>query len=144
MHDTINNFGYPATLIADYSHWVVLLRPAQATLGACVLACKEPATAYGDISTEAAAQQGLVIAHIETALSAAFAYDKINYLMLMMVDPHVHFHVLPRYAAAPNFAGTTFADSGWPALPQLGEVTPTNDAQNAALVAHIKAHWPAG
>ena len=28
------------------------------------------------------------------------AYERINYLMLMMVDPDVHFHVIPRYTAA--------------------------------------------
>src|SRR3546814_2464599 len=33
MNDTILKFGYPATLIREYEHWVVLLRPAQLTLG---------------------------------------------------------------------------------------------------------------
>ena len=30
------------------------------------------------------------------------AYERINYLMLMMVDPHVHFHVIPRYSGEPR------------------------------------------
>src|SRR3546814_2888106 len=33
MNETIRKFGYPATLIREYDHWVVLLRPAQLTLG---------------------------------------------------------------------------------------------------------------
>ena len=44
MNETIQRFGYPATLIAEYEHWVVLLRPAQPTLGSLVLAAKGEAT----------------------------------------------------------------------------------------------------
>lgn len=40
MNATIEKFGYPATLIAEFDHWLVLLRPAQPTLGSLVLAAK--------------------------------------------------------------------------------------------------------
>ena len=40
INDTIKKFGYPATLVKDYDHWVVLLRPAQVTLGSLVVAAK--------------------------------------------------------------------------------------------------------
>jgi diadenosine tetraphosphate (Ap4A) HIT family hydrolase len=39
--------------------------------------------------------------------------------MLMMVDPHVHMHVVPRYAKPQFFDATEFADSGWPGPPDL-------------------------
>jgi len=32
LNDTIRKFGYPDTLIHEYDHWVVLLRPQQVTL----------------------------------------------------------------------------------------------------------------
>jgi hypothetical protein len=32
MNATIEKFGWPATLVAEFDHWVVLLRPAQPTL----------------------------------------------------------------------------------------------------------------
>ena len=38
MNVTMQKFGYPDTLIAEYDHWVVLLRPSQVTLGSLVLA----------------------------------------------------------------------------------------------------------
>ena len=41
MNATMKKFGYPDTLIKEYSHWAVLLRPQQATLGALVLVCKD-------------------------------------------------------------------------------------------------------
>ena len=57
---------------------------------------------------------------IEAALTKAVGYAKINYLMLMMVDPHVHFHVIPRYEGTRSAAGVRVADSGWPGQPDLG------------------------
>lgn len=32
---------------------------------------------------------------VEARLAEAFSPDKMNYLMLMMVDAHLHCHVLP-------------------------------------------------
>lgn len=139
---TIETFGYPGTLIADYPHWVVLLRPQQVTLASLVLACKAPATAFSAISAEAFAGLGAAVGDIEACLGAAFAYDKINYLMLMMVDPHVHFHVLPRYAEPRSFAGRTFTDAGWPAAPNLKAVNEITAEQQAELIAHLRERWP--
>ena len=141
-NQTIAAFGYPVTLIVEYSHWVVLLRPQQVTLGALVLACTGPARAFSEIGAAAFAELQAVIGDIETALKGAFAYDKLNYLMLMMVDPHVHFHVLPRYASAKEFAGAEFADGGWPAVPDLGAVTELDDDQRGALIDHLRQRWP--
>src|SRR5436190_15604642 len=94
INQTIAKFGYPATLVREYTHWVVLLRPAQVTAGSLVLGAKSDATAYGELSREAFVEQGQIIAEIETTLRAAVDYERINYLMLMMVDPNVHFHVI--------------------------------------------------
>lgn len=142
-NQTIAKFGYPATLLADYRHWVVLLRPQQATLGAMVLACKEPATAFSAIGQPAFSNLSTVTDDIETTLGKAFAYDKINYLMLMMVDPHVHFHVLPRYAEPRVFGGVSFEDPGWPALPNLAAHSELDQGQRSALSEHLRGLWPA-
>jgi diadenosine tetraphosphate (Ap4A) HIT family hydrolase len=56
----------------------------------------------------------VLIAAIEPKLQALFGYTKINYLMLMMVDEHVHFHVFPRYPAPTRFAGVEWTDATWP------------------------------
>ena len=108
----MRKFGAPHTIIRSYQHWSVLLRPAQVTLGSLVLAAHEPATAFSQLSTASFTELHEVTRAIETALSKAFHYDKINYLMLMMVDPDVHFHVLPRYAQPETFAGLEFTDAG--------------------------------
>ena len=123
MNATIAKFGWPATLVAEFDHWVVLLRPAQPTLGSLVLAAKGDATAFGELPGAAHAELKTVTAAIEAALTRAVKYAKINYLMLMMVDPHVHFHVIPRYDGERSAAGLTIADAGWPGQPDLGSVS---------------------
>ena len=139
----MTKFGYPANLIREYDRWVVLLRPQQATLGALVLVCRDEATAFSDVSTEAFAELQRVVGDIETGLRAFRPYQKINYLMLMMVDKDVHYHVLPRYEAAQDFEGTAYPDKGWPALPDLAGGIQPDAAAQAALVAAVSAAWPA-
>ena len=141
MNATIEKFGFPATLVAEFEHWVVLLRPTQPTLGALVLAAKSDATAFGDLPADAHAELKTVTAAIEAALTQAVGYAKINYLILMMVDPHVHFHVLPRYDGERSGAGLTVADAGWPGQPDLGQAVKLADAQIAALTGWLKPYF---
>lgn len=123
MNPTIEKFGYPATLLKELEYWVILLRPAQVTLGSLILAAKSDATAYSQLLPEAFAEQALAVQLIEAALSDFCAFERINYLMLMMVDPNVHFHVIPRYSEPRLWSGIEFPDVGWPAVPQLGVAT---------------------
>lgn len=143
MNATMEKFGWPATLVADFTHWVVLLRPAQPTLGSLVLAAKSDATAFGDLPAGAHAELEQVTRAIEGALHSAVGYEKLNYLMLMMVDPHVHFHVLPRYEGERSGCGLTIADAGWPGQPDLGSAIKLDEAQTAALVAWLKEAFAA-
>src|SRR3546814_6864573 len=76
MNETIRKFGYPATLIREYDHWVVLLRPAQLTLGSLVLAAKSEATDFNDLSPAAFTELKRATAHINTALSKAVSHAK--------------------------------------------------------------------
>ena len=142
MNATMEKFGAPDTLISDYDHWAVLLRPGQLTLGALVLICKEPATAFSMISGAAFSELQTVTRDIEGVLGRAFAYDRINYLMLMMVDPDVHFHVIPRYEAQRTFSAQVFTDPGWPGPPDLAKVNATDAEQNQRILAVLKADWP--
>ena len=142
INETIRKFDYPKTLLAEYSHWVVLLRPKQVTLGSLVLACKEEATVLRDVSTQGFAELKSVVGDLEAALRDAFSFDKINYVLLMMVDKYVHFHVIPRYSSAREVNGVEFEDPGWPKYPDLGHATDISSEQFAELLTAIKSHWP--
>ena len=133
VNATIEKFGYPATLLKQWEHWLLLLRPAQPTLGSCILAAKSDATAFGALPPAAHAELATITAEIEQVLNAAVSYQKINYLMLMMVDPHVHFHVIPRYEGSRNWEGMDFTDAGWPAVPDLGSAVKLTPEQISAL-----------
>src|SRR5687767_3783961 len=92
---TLLKFGYPNNVVHEGRHWAVLVRPAQPTLGSLVLCTTGSETAYGDMPRDAFVEQGELVAQIERTLSCVSQCERINYLMLMMVDPHVHVHVLP-------------------------------------------------
>lgn len=140
-NDTMRKFGYPATLIREYDNWVVLLRPAQVTLGSLVLAAKSEATAFGALPAAAHAELALITSEVEATLSAEIQYERINYLMLMMVDPHVHFHVFPRYEGDRSFEDVTIADKGWPGPPDLKSGLSLPEARFEALRNRFMQNW---
>lgn len=139
---TIEKFGYPSSLVAEYEHWTVLLRGVQNSAGCLILACNEDAEALPDVSPAAYAQLPVVTGHLEATLREVFAFEKINYLLLMMVDKHVHFHVLPRHGEPRTFEDVTFVDAGWPRAPALGEATSVPPETFARLVQHLRERWP--
>jgi diadenosine tetraphosphate (Ap4A) HIT family hydrolase len=142
MNDTIRKFGHPATLVREYAHWVVLLRPQQPTAGSLVLAAKSDATAFSNLDPVAFAELAQVIADIESTLKAAVSYERINYLMLMMVDPHVHYHVIPRYDGERTLGGISVPDKGWPKVPDLGAAVALNGEEVDRLVRDLSKAWP--
>jgi len=141
MNQTILKFGYPGSLVREFDHWLVLLRPAQVTLGSLVLAAKSDATAYSELPREAFAEQKDAVAAIEATLTAFVGYERINYLMLMMVDPNVHFHVIPRYSGSRPWRGVEFPDSGWPGQPDLASAVKLADDQIGALAKELAANF---
>lgn len=134
-------FGDPGTRIAQTAHWTVLLRPKQPTLGSLVLVCREPVRAFSELSAGAYADLRAVIRVIEPALRDVSAYERINYLMLMMVDPDVHFHVIPRYAGSRSFMGADYRDAGWPGPPDLQAAVTPDDAARDALLERLRTAY---
>ena len=141
MNATMEKFGYPDTLIREYENWVVLLRPQQATLGALVLICKESVEALSSLSVEAFSELKQITTVVESSLKDLFKYDKINYLMLMMVDPDVHFHILPRYSATRIFDQAEFTDLGWPGPPDLGKTNQVGDVVRQRIRESLKSEF---
>ena len=138
---TFRTFGGEETLVCDYGHWSVQVRPKQVTLGALVILAHGEAVAFSGLPGAAFAELEQVVKDIETITSRTFSNDKINYLMLMMVDPHVHFHVIPRYAAPVTFEGNAYTDPGWPGQPNLSVSEGRADAVRIADL--LRKIWPA-
>lgn len=138
---TFLKFKGPETQIAVYEYWSVLVRPRQCTLGALVLVANGPETQFSELPSQAFTEQARVIKDIEQVLSSQFGYDKINYLMLMMVDPNVHYHVLPRYAGPATFESWTLEDTGWPGQPVLSGGSDDTEL-TSSLTASLREAWP--
>ena len=128
MNETMQKFGYPGTLVKEYEHWVMLLKPKQTTVGTLVLVEKSEATHLGELSRESWAEFADVSRDAEAWTRQAFGAEKFNYLALMMKDPNVHFHFVPRYSQPVEVGGESFADTDWPSKTELGNIE-LNEAQ---------------
>lgn len=120
--------------VSDFNYWVVSIRPHQPTLGSLVLSLKRTCASLGEIRPEEAAELAEVFKTMESKLKKVFNYDKINYLCLMMVDHHVHFHVIPRYDTSQQLGEFILKDTGWPGPPILTAFT-----DNEQLLLKIKS-----
>ena len=102
-------------VLKEYDHWVVLFRDKQVTIGSVIIMSKElDKNSLGDVSIEAWGEFCIVSKDVEDILKRAFKAEKFNYLALMMYDPEVHFHVIPRYSQPVQFSGREFIDPDWP------------------------------
>lgn len=123
MNETIQTFGYPDTLIKEYEHWVVLLRPEQITAGTLVLAAKSEARHLGELDSATWMEFDEVTRYIEDLLQRTFGAEKFNYLALMMKDPNVHFHFIPRYSSPVKINDKEYIDPDWPLKTEFKSMT---------------------
>lgn len=114
-----NKFKVTELKICETEYWIWSLRPVQATLGAGVLSLKRECPVFSELEQKEFCDLNNIIKVIEKTLKTTFNCDIINYLMLMMVDKQVHYHVIPRYERTIDFARTSWKDSGWPGVPNL-------------------------
>ncbi|MFA6190158.1 MAG: HIT domain-containing protein [Candidatus Staskawiczbacteria bacterium] len=112
--DILKKFRYPELLVKEYNNWVILCRFNHVTLGSLVLMCKDNVDEFHKISKESFDELPQIITEIEVKIKELFQNEKINYLMLMMVDAVVHFHIIPRYSSDRYFEGFVFKDFSWP------------------------------
>jgi diadenosine tetraphosphate (Ap4A) HIT family hydrolase len=139
MHTTLVKFGYPKTELVSLERWSIVLRPQQITLASLVLIAKSDATAFSTLPDGAHAELAKATRIVETGLRQFRPYDRINYLMLMMVDPHVHMHVLPRYTSPQAYSGVEFRDSAWPGPPDVKAVIDVPDSVFQLLHGELRA-----
>lgn len=121
MDEFNKKFKIEELLICETKYWCWSLRPEQSTLGAGVLSLKRGCPVFSELNQEEFCDLNNIIKIIEKTLKKTFSYDIINYLMLMMVDKQVHYHVIPRYERTIMFAGISWNDSGWPGVPNLAD-----------------------
>jgi diadenosine tetraphosphate (Ap4A) HIT family hydrolase len=123
--------------IAKNRSWKYSLRPVQATIGSGILSLNRYAESMSNLTPTEGEDLILMMGTIESVLKQTFNYQKMNYMMLMMVDPQIHFHVIPRYSNIINFGGIDWKDNGWPALPRLDD---NKDSVSREVLFQIRDH----
>ena len=141
MNAALHKLGYPENAVWQGGHWCLLPRPAQMTFASLILGGKSEATAFLALPSAVFTELQTAIAAIEKTLTAFRPYARINYLMLMMVDPHVHFHLIPRYDAAQDYAGTSFTDAGRSGPPHLKSATAVPEGTPRMLLETPRTSW---
>jgi diadenosine tetraphosphate (Ap4A) HIT family hydrolase len=131
--DIWTKFNHDTGEIFSTAHWSVVIRRKQVTPGALVLICKRHAESFGALTPEEGADLTVAAGTIERLLRTALQPDKLNYLALMMVDKHLHFHVIPRFQNERTLHGYTFKDANWGGPPRLDAETPADDVVDAIL-----------
>ncbi|TAN32627.1 HIT family protein [Patescibacteria group bacterium] len=104
-------FDEENNLIKEYQHWKLLIKNrGPRTLGNSVAVLKRHILRFSDITDEEMLDFAKLVRETENALKKSFNYDKIHWLMYMTKDPHVHFHIFPRYNEDKNFGGIQWMD----------------------------------
>ena len=135
LNEFRNKFRVEDLRVLENHSWTWSVRPGQPTLGSGILSLNRHATKFSEVSEEEMKELTELVRAIEGTIKAAFDHQIMNYLMLMMVDHHVHYHVIPRYEGARTFAGREWVDNGWPALPVIAD---SQHADDPKLLHHIQ------
>lgn len=138
MEKFIEKFRLEELSIINVGSWCVSLRPQQPTIGSMILSLRRPCKTMGELSPKEGMELTDAIQRIEKIFSDSFKPDKINYLALMMVDEHVHFHVIPRYSTSCEFLGKNFEDTDWPYPPQLSNAIDLEETELKELLEYLK------
>ena len=121
--------------VLENRSWTWSVRPGQPTLGAGILSLNRHAGKFSAVTPDELADLAELVSAVEGTIKVAFDHQIMNYLMLMMLDHHVHYHVIPRYESVRTFAGREWVDNGWPALPVIADSQHANEPD---LLHHIQ------
>lgn len=119
LKEFYDKFHLNTRTIYKSKYWTLSLRPIQSTLGSCVISLNRYCEKLSDINEDESKDYINIVKFTEDSLSKVFEYDKINYFMLMMVDSHLHYHVIPRYKDKKEFLNKVWNDNNYPTLVDL-------------------------
>lgn len=120
-------------------HWVASVRPAQPVPGSLVLSTTHDALSFGEVPPASGTELVELLAAAEGVAREELGAARVNVLCLMMVDPLLHFHVLPRFGAPVELAGRTWVDHGWPGTPELAAEPATEEELEAVRAVYRSA-----
>ncbi len=135
--------------IAETTHWKVYLAVQQGYLGQCILVLNRHCGDLADLTDEEWLDFSRLVKRLEVTVRSVFEATMFNWACLMNnayksapPNPHVHWHMRPRYDHPVDFDGIQFQDGEFahhydnrksPVVP-----APTLQALAAALREHLR------
>jgi diadenosine tetraphosphate (Ap4A) HIT family hydrolase len=108
------NYG---DLIFETEYWTIFLAPNQSNIGTCVIVLKRRCGTLKGLKGEEWLDFGKIVKKLECSLESAFKPVMFNWGALMNADylvenpdPHMHWHLIPRYKEKIQFQGLIFED----------------------------------
>jgi diadenosine tetraphosphate (Ap4A) HIT family hydrolase len=105
------------TLVLQTEFWKVFATQDQSNLGKCIVSCKRHCPSLSELTTEEWLDFKKLICVIEKKIKNAFNADLFNWSCLMnnafkdgSNNPHVHWHIRPRYRKSTEKYGQIFID----------------------------------
>lgn len=124
--------------ICETKHWILSLRPEQVTLGSCILSLKRECNSVKDISLNEFKDLHPLLQKLESLYMDVFGASIVNYLLLMLVDKQLHFHIIPRYSEEKMLNNRIWKDYSWPNPVDLSLVNATTFEDSSKLLAMFK------
>jgi len=110
-------------LLFETKYWKVFVIDEQAFLGRTAVILKRHCHSLPELTEPEWQEFKEVVSKLEQAVKQAFGMEVANWACLMnhafrtnIANPHVHWHLRPRYRHPVEFAGKTFTD------PDFGEM----------------------
>ncbi len=132
-----SKFEPESRAVFDTTHWLVVVRGKQITLGACVFLLRRPVESLSEVTPDELSELPSLAAWFESQTKNLWNAERFNYISAMMKDPYVHFHAIPRYSGERSFNGRTWTDEDWPKVAGFRDVD-TSDEDLAAIAAALK------
>ncbi|MFH1584506.1 MAG: HIT family protein [Patescibacteria group bacterium] len=99
--------------IGEFQYWKAALNPDQRYLGRFLLMLKRHTEDLLDTTPQEREEFFDILERMKSALKQLFFPDKFNYFSFGNEIPHLHFHIIPRYAGPREFQGVIFQDQRW-------------------------------
>ncbi len=118
--------------------WTLVLNENQATLGRVFFALNRHETDIAALTDAEVLSLWAFVRETKSALTALFTPDHFNFMFLMNLTPHAHFHIFPRYAEPVEFSGQSFPDSRYGGHYAPAESRALDAAAEDALIAALR------
>lgn len=126
-------FSLNTLKVFEGDNWIASVRPVQLTLGSLVISSSHGKKDFTSLAKEESAELVILIGKIDEIVKYDLGADKINVICLMMQDPIIHFHILPRYSKPCKFDGELWEDIDFP-NPPIFRNSGINKPLNKSLV----------